>query len=61
MIPLEVLLEATQPGKPFTWNKETDMSVGGITSVLVDLLAIILCMFTSKTGTKKEKEGIKQQ
>lgn len=27
-IPIDELMEATKPMKPFAWDKETDMSVG---------------------------------
>ncbi|KAI9094225.1 hypothetical protein K1719_026807 [Acacia pycnantha] len=41
-IPMEVLLEATKPVKPFAWDEQTDMSVSG---VFVDLVAKILSIF----------------
>ncbi|XP_061364390.1 beta-amylase-like [Gastrolobium bilobum] len=46
-IPLEVLLEATKPVKPYSWDKETDMSVSvrALTDVLANLVAIILRLF----------------
>ncbi|KAL0001755.1 hypothetical protein SO802_015536 [Lithocarpus litseifolius] len=33
---IEYLLEATEPVEPFPWDKETDMSVGGALSNLID-------------------------
>ncbi|XP_015936073.1 beta-amylase-like [Arachis duranensis] len=47
-IPVEALLEATKPVKPYTWHRETDMSVGGVSGVLADILAIILCIFKQR-------------
>ncbi|CAK9161358.1 unnamed protein product [Ilex paraguariensis] len=35
-IPIEELLEATEPIKPFPWDNETDMSVGGALADYVD-------------------------
>ncbi|KAM7275429.1 hypothetical protein ACFE04_017295 [Oxalis oulophora] len=32
----EEILEATKPIEPFTWNKETDMSVGGALAKFID-------------------------
>ncbi|KAL8153057.1 hypothetical protein V2J09_010817 [Rumex salicifolius] len=37
-IPIQVLLEATQPEDPFPFDKETDMSVGGALADLIDHL-----------------------
>ncbi|XP_054812625.1 beta-amylase-like isoform X2 [Prosopis cineraria] len=42
IIPMEVILEATKPVKPFAWDEQTDMSVGG---VFTDLVATILSIF----------------
>ncbi|KAI4334074.1 hypothetical protein L6164_018811 [Bauhinia variegata] len=41
-ISLEILMEATRPGKPFPWDKKTDTNVGGI---LDDLIANIFSVF----------------
>ncbi|KAI3457248.1 hypothetical protein Pfo_013911 [Paulownia fortunei] len=43
-IPVDELLEATKPIKPFPWDKETDMSVGG---ALADYLDYLLNKFFS--------------
>lgn len=37
-IPIDELLEATKPIKPFPWDKETDMSVGGALADYLDNL-----------------------
>ena len=40
-MPIEYLLEATEPMEPFPWDKETDMSVGGALSDLIDKILSI--------------------
>lgn len=37
-IPIEDLLEATEPMEPFPFDEETDMSVGGAIAILLDNL-----------------------
>lgn len=44
-IPMEKLLEATEPIKPVSWDSETDMSVGG---ALADFLDNLLSNLFSK-------------
>ncbi|KAJ7948198.1 Beta-amylase [Quillaja saponaria] len=43
-IQMDVLLEATKPIKPFPWNKETDMSIGG-TGILASIIEKIFSLF----------------
>ncbi|RDX77647.1 Beta-amylase, partial [Mucuna pruriens] len=47
-IPLEVLLEATKPVKPYSWYKETDMKLGHVTGFLDYIVAIIFRIFKLK-------------
>lgn len=44
-IPIEELLEATKPMKPFPWDKETDTSVGGALADFLDILHEIIAFF----------------
>lgn len=37
-IPIEELMEATEPMKPFRWDEKTDMSVGGPFAEFMDSL-----------------------
>ncbi|XP_038703151.1 beta-amylase-like [Tripterygium wilfordii] len=46
-IPIDHLLEATKPVKPFPWDKETDMPVDPITRGLGGLIANIISGITS--------------
>jgi beta-amylase len=44
-IPLEKLLEATKPVKPYPWSEATDMSVSETSGFFADIRAIILSVF----------------
>ncbi|KAK2370281.1 beta-amylase 3, chloroplastic [Trifolium repens] len=44
-IPLEKLLEATKPVKPYPWSEATDMSVSETSGFFADIIAIILSVF----------------
>lgn len=43
---VEQLLEATKKMEPFPWDKETDMSVGGILACLIDKITSVFRNFS---------------
>ena len=54
-IPMEVLLEATKPVKPFPWDKETDMKIG-LLHKLVAVFVFMLKLGPERLGQRRPKE-----
>ena len=55
-IPMDVLLEATKPVKPFPWDKETDMKIGQLDKLVAVLAFMLFKLSPERLGKRRPKE-----